>query len=498
MKMEHQTEPSSVGSPVFHKVAENLYRLESSKGYYALVKRGGKQFRRSLKTRDRKLAERRLNELRGKVGCLRISEDANLTFTQTAKYWLDTTRHSLSSSTVKRQELYIKGLAPFFEGFSIRNVTAEDCYHWVKERGAKLASETFVHELDVMKAVFDFAVDRGLILSNPARHIKRRRIVSKQISVPTRDQFRQLISTIRFSDGRKDSQEKAKDGADLVEFLAYSGARIGEVTGGKDANEKRPLVWSDVRFETATIFLPGTKTEAAPRTLPMSDKLRELLERLKLENSPQSTDRIFSIQSARKCLQTACRKLGSLQFTHHDFRHFFATTCIESGVDIPTVSRWLGHKDGGALAMKRYGHLRQEHSFAMIKRVIFDQPNNDVPLNKAEVIQGNASQVTISDERRAIAKAKAKYKYPWWASDNPIEVFWGQLNEQIAIVPFDQYHQSAEIAMGREIFEQEFNDRQALIDEFVERIPQNSFNEVLVKVVPFSEQSARVELLRKG
>jgi len=33
-------------------------------------------------------------------------------------------------------------------------------------------------------------------------------------------------------------------------------------------------------------------------------------------------------------------------------RHLFATRCIESGVDIPTVSRWLGHKDGGALAMK--------------------------------------------------------------------------------------------------------------------------------------------------
>jgi hypothetical protein len=47
-------------------------------------------------------------------------------------------------------------------------------------------------------------------------------------------------------------------------------------------------------------------------------------------------------------------------------------------VDIPTVSRWLGHKDGGALAMKRYGHLRQEHSFAMIKRVNFDKPTNIV------------------------------------------------------------------------------------------------------------------------
>jgi integrase len=57
--------------------------------------------------------------------------------------------------------------------------------------------------------------------------------------------------------------------------------------------------------------------------------------------------------------------------TRHDLRHLFATRCIESGVDIPTVSRWLGHRDGGNLAMKTYGHLRQEHSQAMAKLVTF-------------------------------------------------------------------------------------------------------------------------------
>lgn len=52
---------------VFHRVAESLYRLEQSGGYYALLKRGDKQFRRSLKTKDRKLAERRLADLRAQV-----------------------------------------------------------------------------------------------------------------------------------------------------------------------------------------------------------------------------------------------------------------------------------------------------------------------------------------------------------------------------------------------------------------------------------------------
>lgn len=40
-------------------------------------------------------------------------------------------------------------------------------------------------------------------------------------------------------------------------------------------------------------------------------------------------------------------------------------------VDVPTVSRWLGHKDGGALAMKVYGHLRNEHSRESAKKVSF-------------------------------------------------------------------------------------------------------------------------------
>jgi len=63
--------------------------------------------------------------------------------------------------------------------------------------------------------------------------------------------------------------------------------------------------------------------------------------------------------------------LESHRITHHDLRHLFATRCIESGVDIPTVSRWLGHKDGGALAMRTYGHLRDEHSQMMAAKVSF-------------------------------------------------------------------------------------------------------------------------------
>jgi integrase len=70
-------------------------------------------------------------------------------------------------------------------------------------------------------------------------------------------------------------------------------------------------------------------------------------------------------------MNRAAKVVGMVRITHHDLRHLFATRCIESGVDVPTVSRWLGHKDGGALAMKVYGHLRDQHSVAMAQKVSF-------------------------------------------------------------------------------------------------------------------------------
>ena len=43
-----------------------------------------------------------------------------------------------------------------------------------------------------------------------------------------------------------------------------------------------------------------------------------------------------------------------------------------SGLSVTyTAGSNLGHKDGGALAMRVYGHLRQEHNFPAIRKVAF-------------------------------------------------------------------------------------------------------------------------------
>jgi len=57
--------------------------------------------------------------------------------------------------------------------------------------------------------------------------------------------------------------------------------------------------------------------------------------------------KVFAVRECQKSLDRACGNVGADRISHHDLRYLFATQCIESAMDIPTVSRWLGHKDGG-------------------------------------------------------------------------------------------------------------------------------------------------------
>ncbi len=174
-----------------------------------------------------------------------------------------------------------------------------------------------------------------------------------------------------------DGARQSKHCADLVRFLAFSGCRISE------AGQVR---WADVDSERAEIRVQSAKraktSGAAPvRFVPIIPPMRELLLRLKQAN-PSPEVNVCHVGECEKSLTRGCKLLKIHRITHHDLRHLFATRCIESGVDIPTVSRWLGHSDGGALAMRTYGHLRREHSATMAQRVTFSsvQPADLVTL----------------------------------------------------------------------------------------------------------------------
>ena len=346
------------GKPYFKRVAQCLYRNSENDIYYALVKKRGKQHRKSLKTTDRQLADRRLNDFRGQVGrFVAPTKDRYTTFSELSKDWFDVAKTRYKASSARGAEVCLRQLNKQFGLLPIKNISTADFHNWQKKRGANISSSTFNGERTILVAVLNYAIREGLITENRALLIPRRKMPKRKIVIPSKTQLATLINTIRSFGPR------ARHGVDLVELLAYSGMRLSEATG---------MVWGDIDFERGHFVVTGgakgTKNHEA-RTVPLFPALRTLFERLKHQAKPD--DRIIPIVTAKRAIDHACQKAGLPHFHHHLFRHFFVSEAIENGVDFKTISAWVGHKDGGVLVAKTYGHLSDVHSAEMAEKMTF-------------------------------------------------------------------------------------------------------------------------------
>jgi integrase len=246
-------------------------------------------------------------------------------------------------------------------------ITTQACKEWAKGLHGKISSHYYNNTIATLRQVIDLGIKShkeqgGSLLENPATELNRTRVQQKTLELPEPSQFKDLIDNLR-----KGNRAWGERVADLVEFLTYSGMRIN--------SEAFWVTWADVDCQRKQIIVrgdPETGTKNSEmRRVPILPDMEGLLTRLKDKAGTGNGTRILRVSRCHLALTRACKEVGISRLTHHDLRHLFATRCIESGVDIPTVSRWLGHKDGGALAMKTYGHLRNEHSQAMAQKVRF-------------------------------------------------------------------------------------------------------------------------------
>ncbi|MGC1376794.1 MAG: site-specific integrase [Anaerolineales bacterium] len=196
---------------------------------------------------------------------------------------------------------------------------------------------------------------------------------------------------------------------DYLRFLQYSGARRSE------ALEVR---WQDADFDRGilTIGAEGNSKNREPRTVNFNSSLeahlRDMARRRQPDSrwlfpSPQRGDndtptRTFmeALRLTRNASGVVCKKCGKsivgvkvVRCAHcrskrleqqsrllpaelrrigfHDLRHHFASYAVMSGIDFMTIARWLGHKDGGILIGKVYGHLADDHRKAQAARMNF-------------------------------------------------------------------------------------------------------------------------------
>jgi integrase len=354
----------------------NLYRHSPTGTYYARTQVGGVDKWATLETDVYSVAEQRVKkkvaELKQGRAAMKVLTRGLATVGDAAKAYetaveLDT---RLKPASVLYRTQTIKGLLESWPGLAPRrlsDVTDRDCEEWAKKYSKRVHGTRYNNTLDTLRHIFQIGIDRGLIHRNPAAKVGKVKVAAKKLELPSREKFVELLKQIEES-----GAWCARDCADLVRFLAYSGARITEAANvtWKDVDGKQGVIWIHGNPDT------GTKNSEI-RQVPIIESMRELLDRLSVDpKEPRNPKRqgkgyVVTVTERREALETACTKLEIKRITHHDLRHLFATRCIESGVDIPTVSRWLGHKDGGALAMKTYGHLRQEHSLAMAAKVSF-------------------------------------------------------------------------------------------------------------------------------
>jgi integrase len=473
----------------------NLVRNALSGIYYARVRVRGKLIWKTLKTDRMSVAKLRLGDFlkeeNHRAEVHQASSRGKMTFADALAIYEQQLKdsHHLKPSAKLYREKSIKALLkswPGLKDLDVRKISTGDCLQWASRFAHDYSPSVFNNTVGTLRHVVEISIRSGARYGNPAEEIKKVRVRQKVLKLPEHDRFLSLVKSVRTAGGRF-----SKDCADLIEFFAYSGARKSEAAR---------VFGSDCDFSNGRISIKGDPDTGTKnwevRTIPMIPDMRHLLELIRSEKGEAEwlKNPVVGVRECQKAIDTACAKLQIERFTHHDLRHLFATRCIESGVDIPTVSRWLGHKDGGALAMKTYGHLRDQHSTAMAQKVVFSasNPSNVIRLPLKE--EQNQSGVENGDQKKAIAKAKAKYKYPWWASRNSLEVFWGQINEDVQIVPSEKYLEAAKTAMEREVFPHEFEDPQSLRDEFVERMSAETLGQLVAKIPqqPHSENRIAV------
>ena len=332
---------------------------------YLRKKIGGKIYRQSLQTQKISVAKVRLpleiqkliSQHQYRAASDQQVENLAQCF-EIAKHKSTTKSNLREKASIYRDNTFVF-LDKTFKGLKTlkpKELTAQVCDTWFKSIKPPEYSAAYCNNaLGSLRMIVKEAINFGLIAVDPTKDIQKYRIPKKNMVLPSPEKFKEFVAAIRKPTGEKKHSWRSDAAADFVEFCAYSGVRK------EGANN---LKWKDIDEHNNTIFV--TEKGGYGRYVPIIPPMKELLARL-----PKKGEFVLRVKEAEMSMTRAAQQIGMERITHHDLRHLFATTCIESGVDIPTVSHWLGHKDGGVLALKTYGHLRESHSTKAAEKVTF-------------------------------------------------------------------------------------------------------------------------------
>ncbi len=142
---------------------------------------------------------------------------------------------------------------------------------------------------------------------------------------------------------------KGKRYENVMLFYLYTGVRRAEAL---------TLEWSDIDYERKLILIKGTKTEESYRHILLTDEVKDILERQRIQNEKDGIKDCnvfpYSLQQISKTFKLLCPNHHL-----HDLRHTFITRCAECGVNVAVCQQLVGHSTAD-MTMNVYTHVMDE------------------------------------------------------------------------------------------------------------------------------------------
>lgn len=340
-----------------------LYR-RSNGIYYFRGKVRGKSILRSLDTKDKAGAVKRLEDYQSLAASLRVAKHEELTGETAVKILLGRYIEGHADHQIDPLRRNIKRITrtwPDFLDSRLAEITRHDLETWKKRlmNASKVAppgarrlpgrySPSAINKsIVVLRKLFDLAVEDGQISRNPAREYLKQ-VVERPVErpLPSREQVDEAVQLLRTI--RTARYTFGRDAADEVELMSRTGMRPAEA-------QRSTL--SDYRG--THFIIHGTKTKAAPRKIPVFPRLREFLERV--ERRPEEP--ILRRKSCIKTINRALSDAGAPSVTRDTWRHWFITEQVsKTNIPFSVLAEWVGHSDGGVLLARNYTHLRDSTS----------------------------------------------------------------------------------------------------------------------------------------